>query len=98
MKDQRNGIELLEEAVWLLRRAPAPVWLLDLAGALPFFAALLWYFQIVTSQLQTPDPAGGSLLLALLFAWRQVTRTLFSAGLYAQVSDQRTPRTWAAGF
>ncbi len=98
MTDQRNGIDLLEEAVWLLRRAPARVWLLHLSGALPFFAALLWYFQITTGDLRVPEPTGASLLLALLFAFRQVTRTLFAAALYEQVSRHRATRSWPAAF
>jgi hypothetical protein len=89
------GIELLEEAVALVRQAPARAWTWYLAGAIPFFAALLFYIRATTGALAVPDPAAAALALALLFGWRQFTRSVFGRLLTEQLSGvPHLPRLW----
>jgi len=105
----RPAIELLEEAVALARSAPARAWTWYLAGAVPFFAALLFYFSATTGALTVPDPAVAAFPLALLFGWRQLTRSIFGRVLAEEVSGIHLPiprsawlnaiaRTWFAGL
>src|SRR5579863_10394816 len=64
---RRSGIELLEESVGLLRRAPSSAWAWYLAGAVSFFGAALIFWSRMTGVTAAPDPMGGALLLAVLF-------------------------------
>ena len=97
--DEQSGIDLLEESIRLLRRTPADAWLLQLAGSLPFFAGLFWFFYRMTGNLSAPDPLPGSLLLTLLFVWRQISRTMFAVRLYEEVSIARVAArtSWLSG-
>jgi hypothetical protein len=98
-------MELLEEAVDLLRRAPASAWAWYLAGAAPFFSALLVFESRMTGATAVPDPFGFALLLAVLFGWRQYTRAWFGGELYRMLSGSEPARhslgaltvSWFAG-
>jgi hypothetical protein len=103
---RRTGIELLEESVDLLRRAPAGVWAWYFAGAVPFFGATLIFWTAMSGSLAVPDPLWWALPLALLFGWRQYARAWFASGLYGILSGGETPRhrfaalaaVWLAGI
>jgi hypothetical protein len=107
---EHSGIELLEEAVALARRAPARAWSWYLAGAVPFFAAFLFYVRATSGVLAVPDPSAASLALAVLFGWRQLSRSVFGRILAEDVfPGMRTvptrrvwvraaARTWFAGL
>jgi hypothetical protein len=107
--NDRSGIGLLEEAVALVRHAPARAWSWYLAGAIPFFAALLFFIRTTTGSLAVPDPGPGSLALALLFGWRQLSRSIYGRVLADEIAGTSRPsttgvwlraavRTWFAGF
>jgi hypothetical protein len=103
---RHSGIELLEEAVDLLRRAPASAWAWYLAGAVPFFAAALIFWSKTTGVTTAPDPLPGALLLAFLFGWRQYSRSYFGAELYRKLAGAAPARhslnalisSWCAGI
>jgi hypothetical protein len=108
LTDRRSGIELLEEAIALLRHAPARAWTWYLFGAIPFFAAALFFVRATTGTLAVPDPAAGSFVLALLFGWRQAARSMFGRILTAEIAGVQSQvdihmwlraaaRTWFAG-
>jgi hypothetical protein len=94
---RRSSIELLEESIDLLRSAPASAWAWYLAGAAPFFGAVLIFWSRTTGATAAPDPLPGALLLALLFGWRQYTRAYFGGELYRLPAGSEPARhSWSA--
>jgi hypothetical protein len=99
-------MELLEESIDLLRRAPASAWAWYLAGAAPFFGAALFSWSLMTGATAVPDPLGTALALALLFGWRQYTRAWFGGELYRLLAGSSPARhslgmlttAWFAGI
>jgi hypothetical protein len=83
-----NSIDLLEEAVNLLRRAPLLTYLI---GAVPFTLAFLFF---LTDMTLSPYASGhlpwASLGLALLYVWKNSWQAIFMAKLYGQVSPSET--------
>jgi hypothetical protein len=71
-------LPLIEDAVWLLKSAPAPVWAAYLAGMAPFslallaFATLMWESTLAPRQL-----AGGALGVTLAWIWMKHRQTRF---------------------
>ena len=103
MKDRTNrqagrgALELIEEAVHLLRLAPAGVLLTYYAGALPFVLTLLYYWADMSRGSYASDRAGlGALVLAALFLWMKTWQAVFAAQLRARISGHAaapwTPR------
>jgi hypothetical protein len=99
-------MELLEEAVDLLRRAPASAWAWYLAGAAPFFGGALIFWSQMTGVTAAPDPLPWALALALLFGWRQYSRAYFGGELYRLLAGGSAARhsftalaaAWSAGL
>jgi hypothetical protein len=99
-------MELLEESVDLLRRAPASAWAWYLAGAAPFFGTALFFWSRMTGATAVPDPLGPALALALLFGWRQYARAWFGGELYRLLAGTDAARhsvgaltaAWFAGI
>jgi hypothetical protein len=87
-----TAIDLLEDSIALLRQTPASAWLWYAAGAVPFFSVFLWFVHAMTGNLSAPDPAAGSLVLAVLFFLRQTTRARFGQLLYERVTGAREER------
>ena len=78
-----DAIEILEESIQLLRAAPSAAIAAYLAGAVPFFAGLLFFW---TDMSRNPFAAerlpAESLALAALFIWKSVWQAVFAARLY----------------
>ncbi|MEN9575025.1 MAG: hypothetical protein RL514_2880 [Verrucomicrobiota bacterium] len=90
------AFELLEEAVHLLRRAPASVLVTYYVGAVPFVLALLYFWADMSrGALAGGRCAAGALLLATAFIWMKVWQSLFAARLRAQLTGGEPPR-WSA--
>src|SRR2546430_15301487 len=84
-RDQEpSAIELVEEAVHLVRRAPASALVVYYAGAVPFVLALL-FFWAHTSWFRplSASVAWSTLGLALLFAAMKTSQAEFCARLLA---------------
>ena len=79
----RGSIEILEESIQLLRAAPSAAIAAYLAGAVPFFAGLLFFG---TDMSRNPFAAerlpAESLGLTVLFIWKSVWQAVFAARLY----------------
>ncbi|KAF0178355.1 MAG: hypothetical protein FD161_1904 [Limisphaerales bacterium] len=89
------AFELLEEAVHLLRGAPAGVFVAYYAGAVPFVLALLYFWADMSrGALAGGRCAGGALLLAALFVWMKVWQSVFAARLRTELTGGEPPR-WA---
>ena len=87
---KQNGkpaLEILEEAVHLLRSMPAAALCLYFIGALPFVLGCLYFWADMSQGVFARDHAGlESLLIVLLFVWMNCWQTAFSGELRAQLS------------
>ena len=85
-KDQRiaglPSIDLLEEAVHLLRDLRLGAYLPFLVGALPFWAALLYFWADMSHGAQAgAHCAPGALTVALAFLWLKTWQAVFISGV-----------------
>src|SRR5579872_785958 len=82
-----NSIELLEQAVALLRGAPLAALVAYLTGAVPFVLAMLFFLNDMSRSPYAFDrlPAW-SLALALLYVWKNVWQAMYAAELYETLS------------
>jgi hypothetical protein len=85
---RRSGpapLDLIEEAVHLLRRTEAGIWFCYFTGTVPFVLALL-YFWTDMSRGAFADRRclGGALGLALLFVWMRAWQAVFAVKLREQ--------------
>ncbi len=91
------ALQLVEEAVQLLRRAPGALLFQYYLGAIPFVLTLLYFWADMSRGLYAEERLpGGALLLVVAFIWMKCWQSLFSAGLRATIGDQRT-KPWSAG-
>ena len=82
-----NSIEILEQAVDLLRGAPVSVIVTYFAGAVPFAIASLFFLNDMTRGAFASDHlAASSFALAALYVWKNVWQARFSALLYRVLS------------
>jgi hypothetical protein len=87
LRRERGAIEILEEAVQLLRTAPATSIAVYLAGAIPLLVGLLFFWTDMTrNPFAAERLAGESLGAAMLFLWKSVWQAAFEARLYRQLS------------
>lgn len=83
---ERPALDLMEEAVHLLRSAPAPVFGWYLLGALPFLLGLLYFWTDMSwSALAGRHRAEASLGMALLFLWMKTNQAIFAGKLHARL-------------
>ncbi len=87
----RSALEIVEEALHLLRSAPPAAAMAYLVGSVPFVVALLFFLTDVTyNALAAEHLLEASLGLALLFVWKNVWQAIFMARLHAAlVGDER---------
>src|SRR5688572_24683198 len=94
-KDQpeKGAIDLCEEATFLLRNAPAAVWVYYFLGTMPFLLGLLYFWSDMTRGQQAGDRLVlGSLALAILFIWMKYWQVLFAARLRNVITDTEPDR------
>ena len=89
----RSALDLLEEAVHLLRTAPPRVLLAYYAGAIPFTLGLLFFWADMScgafARQRCPAAALG---LALLFLWLKCWQAVFTAALCARLAAAPEPK------
>lgn len=86
-----SAIDLLEEAVNLLRGAPLETSVTYLVGAAPLTLAFLFFLADMNRSPYAFDHLPwASLGLALLFVWKNSWQAIFMAKLYRQVSPSET--------
>ena len=77
-----SGLDLLEQAFGLLRRAPASAWLTYLLGTGTFITAFLFFWEEMTHSGAAPDRVGvEALLLAILLLGMFAAQSIFSLRL-----------------
>lgn len=83
----KPALEIMEEAVHLLRSMPAAALCLYYIGALPFVLGYLYFWADMSEGAFAQDHAGlESLLVVLLFVWMNCWQTAFVAELRAKLS------------
>jgi hypothetical protein len=88
----KRASELIEEAVYLIRSAPASCLAGYYLGALPFVLALLFFCgDMSRSAWAYQHLAGGSLALAALFLWMKFWQAVFAQNLGALMSGNPIP-------
>ncbi len=94
MKPKRRAegpgtIELIEEAVHLLRRAPAGLLALNALRTLPFALAFLYFWAEMSRGAFARENAGRNAIgVALAFLWMKFWQAVFSSELRARVAGQ----------
>ncbi len=94
-----SAIDLLEEAVNLLRGASLDTALTYLIGAAPLTLAYLFFLADMNRSPYAFDHLPlASLALALLYVWKNSWQAIFMAKLYQQLSpsESRAPSPWQA--
>jgi len=93
----KAALEVIEEAVHLLRRAPAPTLAVYYLGALPFVLGVLYFWadmgRDAFAYRHCPQAAFG---VALLYLWMKCWHGLFARQLLAQVRSEPKTR-WTFG-
>src|SRR5207253_1825772 len=88
----KGAVELIEEAVHLLRRAPAASLALYYAGTLPFVLGLLYFWADMSrSPFAGQHLAEASLGVAGLFIWMKFCQAIFARRLRASMTGEPTP-------
>ena len=92
----RTGLELVEDAFHLLRKAPASSLAVYAAGVLPFLMGLLAFTADMSRNPFADERLGGeALALSLLFLWMKVGQAGFARRLRSHASGEEPPR-WSA--
>ncbi len=86
---EKGALELLEEAVHLLRLAPAPTLLCYYLGALPFVLGFLFFWADMSRSAFAAQHIGrAAFALTLLFIWMKVWQTIFADQLTSQITGK----------
>ena len=89
----KDGLELIEEAIHLLRAAPASLLARYYLGALPFVLGLLYYWADMSrSPFAYQHIVGAALGLAALFCWMKFWQAVFTRRLRAALANGPQPR------
>ena len=92
--EEQNPYELIEEAFYLLRRAPASVWAAYYLGGLPFVLGLLFFWSdMARSAFAAERLFSGSLALTAGFVWMKMWQGIFARHLLALLCGESAP-TW----
>jgi hypothetical protein len=87
LKDEKPALELCDEAMFLLRHAPAAAWTVYLAGVGPFLLGLLYFWTDMTrGVLSETRLVSGAFLLSVLFVWMKSCQSIFCAQLWSVIS------------
>ena len=90
----RPALDVIEDAVHLLRTAPAGTLLAYYAGAIPFALGLLYFWADMSrgafAERRCPAAALG---MALLFLWLKCWQAVFASALRARLEGE-TPSKW----
>ena len=91
----RTGLEIIEEAMHVLRLAPWRIWALYLVGSAPFGLAFTYFIADMSRNAFAAEQVlESSLAMALTFHWKQCWQAVFAAELYRLVEGGRSSWTW----
>lgn len=84
---EKGALELLEQAVHLLRLAPLPVLLCYYIGAFPFVLGFLFFWADMSRSAFAPEHCGRAAFgLVLLFIWMKTWQAIFATELTARIT------------
>ena len=87
MKGERGAVDVLEEAVSLLRAASAATIVTYLVGAIPLAIGMLFFVTDMARDAFAAERLPlDSLAVAILLVWKSVWEALFEARLYSQLA------------
>jgi hypothetical protein len=96
-QEPKGAIELLEEAVELLRRAPASALAAYYLGSVPFGLGVLYFWADMSRSSEAYEIlAQEAFGMALLFLWMKLWQTFSTRILWAHLSQTPEPR-WTPG-
>jgi hypothetical protein len=85
----RGSVQIVEEAVALLRAASSETIFMYLFGAIPFFVAFLYFLsEMMRNPFARESLAVESLIVALLFVWKRIWQAVFAAQLHELLSGR----------
>jgi hypothetical protein len=85
--NELSPLELLEDAVALLRTASASAWNAYVLGAVPFLLAIIYSVSRLSTGRTNPERiATGSFLIAIFYLWMSWSKSRFARRLLAQLS------------
>ncbi|MFH1147530.1 MAG: DUF4129 domain-containing protein [Pseudomonadota bacterium] len=93
----KGAIEIIEEAVQLIRLLPAAIFAYYYAGSLPFILGLIYFWADMSRS--APDDgycAAGALGLSVLFIWMKCWQSVFASEVRGRLGGEPPPR-WTAG-
>ncbi|HWN96816.1 MAG TPA: DUF4129 domain-containing protein [Methylomirabilota bacterium] len=94
-----GGLDLLEEAVHVLRLASPATFLCYYAGTVPFVLAVLFFWSDMSrSGFAEQHLVGGAIALGLLFVWMKIWQSAFTRKLSAQLANEPLPKISAGAF
>ncbi len=93
---RKGAIEIVEEAVHLLRTAPSSVFVIYYLGSLPFILGLIYFWADMSkSAVADQHCAEMSLFLAILYVWMKCWQAIFAAQLKACIAHRSVlPWSW----
>ena len=92
-QQSKGAFELIEEAVHLLRTAPAPALASYYFGAIPFVIGWLYFWSDMSRSPFAESQLGGwTLGMAVLFLWMKIWQVIFARRLRAHLAAESMPR------
>ncbi|MBI2840774.1 MAG: DUF4129 domain-containing protein [Acidobacteria bacterium] len=92
----KSAIELIEEAVWLLRGSPPLAYLVYSVGTVPFLLGLLYFWGDMSrsgsAYAHAPEAA---LSMAVLYSWMKVWHSVYAGLLMASATGGAAPEGWS---
>ncbi len=80
----------MEQAVFMLRKAPTDLLPVYYIGSLPFILGLLYFWGDMSRSADAAEyTASAAMGMALLFVWMKCCQALFAARIYAHLSHKR---------
>src|SRR5262245_41925847 len=99
LHEEKGPVELVEEAVHLLRLAPGNALIGYYVGTLPFILALLFFWSdMARSAFARERLIPGVCLLTVLFVWMKCWHGIFAGRLLTQLCGEPPPRLKLAGM
>jgi hypothetical protein len=93
LQQGKGPLELIEEAVHLLRLAPASTLLTYYLGSLPFILGLLYFWADMSrSSFAERRLPLAALAMAVLFLWMKVWQAVFAGRMRARLCGETPPR------
>lgn len=91
-RDDKNALDLVEEAFYLLRNAPTPAFAAYCVGTLPFLLAFLFFWADMGRSATAYDHAAPAALgVAALYVWMSIWQAVFAQALRSTLTGSARP-------